>query len=56
MNDSIDRFVGAAIAANAPIAFMNHPSGERGFDNQNDDDRSREVIQSAIAFMRAHLR
>jgi acetyl esterase/lipase len=56
MNDSIDRFVGAAIAANAPITFMNHPSGEHGFDNQNDDHRSREIIQSAIAFMRANLR
>jgi dienelactone hydrolase len=55
ISDSIDRFVGAAIAANAPITFMNHPFGEHGFDNQNDDDRSREIIQSAIAFMRANL-
>jgi len=56
MNDSIDRFMAAAIAANAPITFMNHPFGEHGFDNQNDDERSREIIRSAIAFMHAHLR
>jgi acetyl esterase/lipase len=55
INDSIDRFVGAAIAANATITFMNHPSGEHGFDNQNDDHRSREIIQGAIAFMLANL-
>jgi acetyl esterase/lipase len=55
INDSIDRFVAAAMAANAPITLMNHPSGEHGFDNQNDDERSREIIQSAIAFMHAHL-
>jgi acetyl esterase/lipase len=55
MNDSIDRFIAKAIAANAPITFMNHPLGEHGFDNQNDDERSREIIQSAIAFMHVHL-
>jgi acetyl esterase/lipase len=56
INDSIDRFIAAAMAANAPITLMNHPLGEHGFDNQNDDERSREIIQSAIAFMRAHLK
>jgi len=55
MNDSIDRFVAAAIAANAPLTFMNHPSGEHGFDNQNDDERSREIVRCAIAFMHTHL-
>ena len=55
MNDSIGRFVAGAIAANAPITFMNHPLGEHGFDNQNDDERSCEIIRSAIAFMQTHL-
>jgi acetyl esterase/lipase len=55
MNDSIDRFMAAAIAVNAPVTFMNHPFGEHGFDNQNDDERSREIIRSAIAFMHTHL-
>jgi acetyl esterase/lipase len=56
INDSIDRFIATAVAANAPITFMNHPLGEHGFDNQNDDERSREIIQSGIAFMHAHLK
>jgi acetyl esterase/lipase len=55
MNDSIDRFVSAAIAANVPLTFMNHPMGEHGFDNQNDDDRSRETIRAALDFMQTHL-
>lgn len=55
MNDSIDRFLAAAIAANAPLTYMNHPFGEHGFDNQNDDDRSREIIRGALAFLSTHL-
>ncbi len=54
MNDSIDRFIAAAVAANAPVTYMNHPMGEHGFDNQNDDDRSREIIRSALAFLSTH--
>ena len=56
MNDSIDRFVAAAIAANAPLTLMNHPSGEHGFDNQNDDERSREIIRAALAFLQTQSR
>jgi acetyl esterase/lipase len=55
MNDSIDRFLAAAVAANAPVTFMNHPAGEHGFDNQNDDYRSREIIRAALAFLGTHL-
>jgi acetyl esterase/lipase len=55
MNDSIDRFVREAISGNAPITFANHPQGVHGFDNQNDDERSREIIRSAIDFMKARL-
>ena len=55
MNDSIDRFVREALARNAAITFANHPSGVHGFDNQNDDNRSREIIRSVLAFMKNHL-
>lgn len=55
LNAAMDRFVAAAMAANAPITVINHPSGEHGFDNQNDDDRSREIIRGALAFMTTHL-
>lgn len=55
MDDSIDRFVNEALARNIALTLANHPQGVHGFDNQNDDDRSREIIRSAIAFMQNHL-
>jgi acetyl esterase/lipase len=55
MNDSIDRFIREALSKNMSITVMNHAQGSHAFDNTNDDDRSREIIQSAIAFMRLHL-
>jgi acetyl esterase/lipase len=55
MDDSIDRFVKVALTKNIALTLMNHPQGVHGFDNQNDDERSREIIRSAIAFMQVHL-
>lgn len=56
MNDSIDRFIAGAIRGNANVVVWNHPQGVHGFDNQNDDARSREIIAAALDFMKAHLR
>src|SRR5437764_9953720 len=55
MLDSIDRFVVKALSANVALTLMNHPHGVHGFDNQNDDDRSGELIQAAIEFTRSQL-
>jgi acetyl esterase/lipase len=55
MNDSIDRFLSAAIAKNAPLDFANHPHGVHGFDNQTDDARSREIVRRVVEFMKLHL-
>jgi acetyl esterase/lipase len=55
MNDSIDRFIREALTNNLALIVANHPNGVHGFDNQTDDERSREIIQSAIAFMKLHL-
>jgi len=55
MNDSIDRFIQAAIAKNLAITIVNHPNGSHGFDNRNDDERSREIIRQTIFFMKKHL-
>jgi acetyl esterase/lipase len=55
MNDSIDRFIARAIRENANVTVMNHPAGVHGFDNQNDDDRSREIMEFLLAFARRHL-
>lgn len=55
LNDSIDRFTREALAKNLALTVANHPNGVHGFDNQTDDERSREIIQTAIAFMKSHL-
>jgi acetyl esterase/lipase len=55
MNNSIDRFIGEAIARNSAVIFANHPQGVHGFDTQTDDDKSREIIRAALAFMKIHL-
>ncbi|HKR13939.1 MAG TPA: alpha/beta hydrolase [Pyrinomonadaceae bacterium] len=55
LNDSIDRFVREAMAKNASIIVANHPRGLHAFDIQNDDERSREIIEAALTFMRMQL-
>jgi acetyl esterase/lipase len=55
MLDSIDRFINEALAKNIAPSFANQPEGVHGFDNQNNDDRSREIIRTAIEFIRLHL-
>src|SRR5262249_37741819 len=55
MDDSIDRFVHEALAKNIALTLMNHSQGVHSFDNQNDDDLSREIIRGAIVFMKEHL-
>ena len=56
LNEALDRFTAKALAVNAPITVINHPLGMHGFDNQNDDERSREIIRSVIEFLGTHLR
>jgi len=55
LKDTIDRFIAEALARNVPITLMNHPMGVHGFDNQTDDDRSREIVRGALEFMKLHL-
>lgn len=55
MNDSIDRFIREAVAKNVALTVYNHPRGVHGFDNQTDDERSREIIRAALDFMKTHL-
>jgi len=55
LNAGLDRFVAGALQANVPLTLMNHPEGAHGFDNQTDDDQSREILRAAITFARSHL-
>ena len=55
LNESIDEFVHLASERNIPITFMNHPTGEHGFDIFNDDARTCEIIKASLAFVHVHL-
>lgn len=55
LNDSIDRFAREAISRNAAVTVVNHPRGVHAFDILTDDERSREIIRAALAFMKTHL-
>ncbi len=55
LNTSLDAFVEAALAANAPLDVLNHPAGNHAFDTRNDDARTREIISHTLAFIRARF-
>jgi acetyl esterase/lipase len=55
LNASVRRFVDAAIDARAPLEFVIHPTGVHGFDEQNHDGRTREILERALAFLHRHL-
>lgn len=56
LNDSIDAFVAAALAKNAPVSLINYPAGDHGFEILNDTDETRHVIAQSIAWVKSRLR
>lgn len=54
INGGIDRFVEEALAKHITIDLNNHINGQHSFDILNDNDRSREIIQRAIDFIKEH--
>jgi acetyl esterase/lipase len=55
INKGLDRFVAAALASNASLSLINHSRGEHSFDVLNDDDDSRNIVRSAVRFLRRAL-
>jgi acetyl esterase/lipase len=55
INQTLDAFVQAALALNAPIELMNHPEGRHGFDTLDDVPRTHDIIARTLAFIRAQL-
>jgi len=52
MNRDLASLAAAAIAQNAPVTLVNHPTGYHGFELFNDDDATRAVIEQTLAFVR----
>jgi hypothetical protein len=55
LNETIDRFVAAAVQTNLPITVVNHPTGPHAFDLMEDSEGSREIVRQILAFLRFHL-
>jgi len=53
-NNGIDRFVQLALSRNLTIQVVNHPTGHHGFDIEDNNERSREIIKRTIEFINAH--
>jgi dienelactone hydrolase len=51
LNAALDRFVAAQLANGGELEVVNHPSGHHGFELQDDDERSREIVESALRFL-----
>jgi dienelactone hydrolase len=55
LNGALDRFIGAAVARNLPVAFVNHPTAPHAFDVDDDSKTSHRVIRQVLSFLCLHL-
>lgn len=56
LNAGLDQFVQLALKHNVSIEVLNHATGHHGFDIEDDNDRSREILKRTIEFLNAALR
>ena len=55
LNDTIDRFLAAALRCNLPVTFVNHSDGPHAFDMFDNSDTSREIVRRILSFLPVHL-
>jgi acetyl esterase/lipase len=55
LNESIERFMRAAVANRVEIDFALHRRGVHGFDQRNHDARTREILERVLAFVTRHV-
>jgi dienelactone hydrolase len=51
VNEQILTLASRAIAQNAPVTLLNHPTGYHGFELFNDDDATHDVISRTLMFV-----
>jgi hypothetical protein len=52
LNETLDRFLAAAVSRNLPVTFVNHPTAPHSFDLYDDSETSAEIIRQVLAFLR----
>jgi dienelactone hydrolase len=55
INESIDNWVTAALAIDAPVTLMTYPEGVHAFDLRNETEEAREIIRRTLDFLHFHL-
>ena len=55
LNESFDRFVSGALAANLPLSIVNHPAGPHAFDLHDDSPMTHEIVRQTLEFLQFHL-
>jgi acetyl esterase/lipase len=56
LNESIERFMRAAVEQRVDIDFALHRRGVHGFDQRNRDARTAEILERVMSFVRRHVR
>ncbi len=51
LNRRLDQFVARALAANLPLEVMNYPGGHHPFEDEDDNEYSRQVMARTLEFM-----
>ena len=54
-NQTLDYFVAAALANNAPLTLVNYSGGRHAFDMYDDNEQSREIIRATMEFLKFNL-
>lgn len=52
VNKEIGELASLAVAQNAPVTLLNHPTGHHGFEAADDDEATREVIDRTLDFVK----
>ena len=56
LNAGMDRFAQLALSKNLTLDLLNHPTGHHGFDIEDNNERSREILKRTIDFIKTHSR
>ncbi len=54
LNAGLDHFVQVALNNNISLELLNHPTGHHGFDIEDNNSRSREILKRTIEFLKTH--
>jgi hypothetical protein len=54
LNETIDRFIQAALSKNISLDACNHAQDRQGFDVFDDNERTCQIIRRTITFIRLH--